>query len=45
MYKHLHLTAWIMLFVFITLPFVSLAHYGDGSFHATHCNDCGGQHI
>ena len=41
MYKHLHLTAWIMLFAFITLPLVSLAHYGDGSFHAIHCTTCG----
>lgn len=41
MYKHLGLMAWIVLFAFITLPLISLAHVGDG-FHI-HCSDCGAE--
>ena len=41
MYKHLRLAALIVLFAFVGLPFVTLAHYGDGSH--IHCSDCGAE--
>lgn len=39
MYKHLRLTAWVVLFAFIGLPVVSLADYGNH----VHCSDCGAE--
>jgi len=42
MHRYLRLTAWIVLITFTPFPLVSFAHYGDGTFHATHCSECGG---
>ena len=43
MRKHLHLATLIVLFAFIALPFVSLAHLGPGPHNHFHCSDCGAE--
>lgn len=39
MYKHLRIASLIVLFVFVGIPFVSLADYGNH----VHCSDCGAE--